>query len=264
MAKFYIDPLGVDSVGRNGSIGQEWRTLTYAITRVYTAGDIIHANAGTYNLPSQVKMPIGVSLEGDGYNTLFNCTVSSVNLWTNSGFAILFDSYPLTYGYQSVSYIRMNGVSIAGYGAVGVWYRSDVNIHHCTFENFSHWGVRYYGGEPPAGDIYYIRGANFYSNTMSNCGGYFSGTCLASLGIGGVDGMWIHDNTILTTRDADPIMGVEGFVRNTLIYNNTLSKTFVPGISHWDFAIEIWNWEGGNEIYNNVITGSIDVVLACF
>jgi hypothetical protein len=198
--------------------------------------------------------------------------VSAIDLWGNSGFAVLLSSASLTNGNQHISGIAMNGSSYVGYGAIATWYRSNVSIYNCTFTNFSHWGVRFYGGEPPST---YMTGNTFYGNTVTDCAGFFrsdgtqgvtggGASSLGGLGIGGVDGMLIYGNTITQpgirgySNEGVPIYGVEGFIKNVKIYNNTLSKTLIVA-GAWDFAIEIWNWLGGNEIYNNNITGSIDI-----
>jgi len=266
MATYIVDKTGIDVSTRNGlTLATAWLTPNYAVTRATVSGDIIHVNAGTYNITSQINLPVGVSIEGVGVTTIFNCTVNASDIWGNSGFAIRLSSGSKTNGNQSISNIKMDGGNLAGWGAIGIWYRNNVTVYNCNFINFSHWGVRYYGGEPPANAAAYITGSVFRDNVVTNCAGYYSGS-IGGLGIGGVDGMLIYNNTITQYRnginDGVPIYGVEGYIKNVKIYNNTISKTHVTGISSWDFAIEIWNWQGGNEIYNNNITGSIDVQYA--
>ena len=264
MATYYIDPTGVDSSARNGlSTPAAWLTLNYAITRATISGDIIHVNAGTYTISTQVRLPLGVSIEGAGVTSVFNCTVTATGSWGNAGYAILLSSSSLTTGSQHISNIKMNGNSYAGYGAIGIWFRRNVTINNCTIQYFNKWGVRFYGGEPPAAGSY-MTGSVFHTNIVNDCGGWTDGS-LGCLCIGGLDGMLIYGNTITQpadrgqTNEGEPIFGVEGYIKNVKIYNNTISKTLITA-GRWDFAIEIWNWEGGNEIYDNVITGSIDIV----
>ncbi len=255
---YYIDPSGKNT--NNGSSGSPWNTLAYASSKVTTAGDIIHVNAGSYTISSQIALSSGVSIEGDG-NATFTCTVNASDLWGNSGFAILLSGGANTAG-QHISGIKMDGNKYAGWGAVGVWTRNNVSVYNCTITNFSHWGVKFFGGEPPAAGSY-MTGCTFHDNTVTDCAGYYANS-LGCLGLGGIDGMTIYNNTIIqpanrgVSDEGEPIYGVEGFLKNVKIYNNTIAKTLIPS-GHWDFAMEIWNWQGGNEIYNNNITGSIDL-----
>ena len=141
------------------------------------------------------------------------------------------------------------------------WYRTERmwRYYNCTIVNFNYYGVSFTNGEPPST---YATGNKFYNNIVTNCGGYFSGN-RGALEIQGQDGMTINGNTITIERpdgkNGDCIYGVEGFLKNVKIYNNTFSKKFVPGTTNWDFALELWNLLGGVEIYDNKITGSIDV-----
>jgi uncharacterized repeat protein (TIGR02059 family) len=255
---YYIDPAGKNT--NNGSSGSPWNTLAYASSKATASGDIIHVNAGSYTITSQIPLSAGVSIEGDG-NAIFTCTVNASDLWGNAGFAVLLSGGANSAG-QHISGIKMDGSKYAGWGAIGIWQRNNVTVSNCTITNFSHWGVRYFGGEPPAAGSY-MTGCSFHDNTVTDCAGYYANS-LGCLGLGGIDGMTIYNNTIIqpanrgVSDEGEPIYGVEGFLKNVKIYNNTISKTLIPS-GHWDFAIEIWNWQGGNEIYNNNITGSIDL-----
>jgi len=60
MATFYIATNGVNDSSRDGSVGQEWATLSYACSRVTTFGDVIHVNAGSYNETAQSTLAPGV------------------------------------------------------------------------------------------------------------------------------------------------------------------------------------------------------------
>ena len=152
----------------------------------------------------------------------------------------------------------MDGNKLAAYGAIRVAFRKNVEIYNCTFVDFNYYGVSFINGEPPTT---YATGNSFHDNIVTNCSGYYNGA-RGDLEIQGQDGMLIYNNNMTVNRgtnDGDVIYGVEGFLKNIKIYNNTLTKIYTPGVSSWDFAIEFWNCLGGIEIYDNIITGSIDL-----
>ncbi len=251
---YYIDPAGKNT--NNGSTGSPWATLSYACSRVTASGDIIHVNAGTYNETAQSVLATGVSIEGAGVTSVIRSQVGGT-----SHTILLSSNSAATNGNQHISNIKMDGNSYAAYGAIKVAYRKNVEIYNCTIVNFNYYGVSFINGEPPS---VYATGNRFYNNIVTNCGGYFSGN-RGALEIQGQDGMIINGNTITIDRpdgkNGNCIYGVEGFLKNVKIYNNTFSKKFIPGTTNWDFALELWNCLGGVEIYDNKINGSIDLNL---
>jgi uncharacterized repeat protein (TIGR02059 family) len=255
-ATYYIDPSGQDVSSRTGSKTAPWKTLAYACSRVRASGDIIHVNTGTYNETAQSNLAAGVSIEGDGVNSNIISHITKLNTFT----ILLSSSSEAADGKQHISNLRMDGNSLTAYGAIRVAYRKNVEIYSCTFVNFNYAGVSFINGEPPST---YATGNKFHDNTITNCSGYFDGN-LGSLEIQGQDGMLIYNNNFTLNRsdgmNGDLIYGVEGFLKNVKIYNNILNKTFIPETTPWDFAIEFWNCQGGVEIYDNTITGSIDLV----
>jgi hypothetical protein len=253
---YYIDPAGLDSKSRTGSKSYPWKTLAYACTRVKKTGDIIHINAGKYNETVQSQLSPGVSVEGNGISSNIISRVSGASAFT----ILLSSSAQATNGNQHISGIRMDGSSLTAYGAIRVGYRKNVEIYNCTFADFNYYGVSFINGEPPT---VYATGNKFHDNTVTNCSGFFTGN-RGALEIQGQDGMLIYNNNISQNRgdglNGDIIYGVEGYLKNVKIYNNTLNKTFIPGTTPWDFSIEFWNCQGGVEIYNNKINGSVDLV----
>ncbi len=253
---YYIDPSGQDASTRNGSKSAPWKTLAYACGKVRTSGDIIHVNAGNYYETVQSALAAGVSIEGEGVNSNITSGISRLNTFT----ILLSSSSEATDGKQHISNIRMDGNSMTAYGAIRVAYRKNVEIFNCTIVNFKYYGVSFINGEPPST---YATGNKFHDNVMTNCSGYYSGNT-GSLEIQGQDGMLIYNNNITLNKsdgmNGDIIYGVEGYLKNVKIYNNALNKTYIIGTTPWDFAIEFWNCLGGVEIYNNNITGSVDLV----
>lgn len=252
---YYIDPAGRDTISNDGSKKFPWKSLSYACSRVHKAGDTIHVNQGSFIETAQSLLDPGVNIEGEGISSVIISRISK-----ESQFTILLKSEKsATDGNQSISRIKMDGNALMAYGALQTAYRKNVDINNCTIVDFNYYGVSFINGEPP---LTYATGNKFHDNVITNCSGFYSGN-RGALEIQGQDGMLIFNNRIVASRadnkNGDCIYGVEGFIKNCKIYNNTFIKTFVPGKTAWDFAIELWNILGGVEIYNNTIIGSIDV-----
>lgn len=257
MATYYIDPAGSNS--NSGTIGSPWETLAYALSgRV--SGDIIHANAGTYTISSQLSVPVGVSIEGASRTTtIFNSTVTTSGQYT----LYLSSSSSNTNGNQYIRNLTLkSSVDYAAFAAMAIRYRGNVEVYNCNFTNFNYYAIYLYNGA--SGGSYAVNN-RVHDCIISNCSTY-TGDSKGALQIHNQDGLLIYNNTITCSRpdnnNGNCIDGVDGYIKNMKVYNNTLTKTMLVGTTAWDFAIEIWHWEGGNEIYNNVITGSIDVVIA--
>jgi len=257
---YYISPMGSNS--NNGSAGAPWLTLAYATAHT-VSGDIIHVNAGTYSISSQVSLPVGISIEGAGATSILSCTVGDFAILLNSG-------SPNTNGNQHITGIKMDGNSLTGYAAIEVYNRGNVEIANCTFINFGTYGVDFTGDSgggtnPPAT---WNTGNKFHDNIVTNCAAYsphgdkYNGEGKGELMLGNQATLLIYNNNLdQTSRAAGyngwPIKAVNGFLKDVKIYNNIITKAPYDNLT-WDFAIEMWNLMGGIEIYGNTITGSID------
>ena len=262
--KYYISTTGTDGAGVAGGIGTPWRTLAYACTRVTTATDTIWVNAGTYTETVASVLSPGVSIKGVGPTSIIHSNITANQTYTITAASTTVG----TAGNQSISYIRMES-GMDAYGAIIVVARSNVKIHHCTFEDFFSRGVVFIGqtrwvdGEPST----YATGNEFYNNIVTNCADYTGdgkfGNGEGNLGIGGQSGMLIYNNTIIQedrglNANGYPIKFYnEGYLKGVKIYNNYLDKPPYDGAS-WDLGVELWNCRGGMEIYNNTIKGSLD------
>ena len=258
---YYIDPSGNNA--NNGSGSSPWKTLTYACSKVTTPGDIIHVNAGTFTETSQCILALGISIVGVGNTSIIHSHFSAGNL-------IELYSSSTVNGNQSISYIQMEGGTsvsdLVGNTAIKVWGRSNVNIHHCTFQNFSTMGVIFYGGATVP--TTFPTGCQFHDNIVTNCSKMLPGqgdTGEGSLCIGGTQGMLVFNNTItcnlrVSGNNGYPIkFAGEGVNKGLKIYNNTLTADHCPDGGGFNFAIELWNSAGGCEIYNNIIKGTVDI-----
>jgi len=261
---YHISPTG--SNANTGTVDSPWLTLSYACTRATASGDVIHVTAGTYNESSTSILAVGVSIEGEGRNvSIIRSTINAVNVYTIT----LSSGTSNTNGNQHISDLRLESTTpYAAFAGIGVLKRGNVEIFNVDIINFNYYAVAFHNGEQSGA---YAVGNKIHDCIITNCGGYIGvygsgGDAAGALNILSQDGLQIYNNTITIARtnnmNGNCIDGVEGFIKNMKVYNNTLSKTLIVGTTPWDFAIEIWNWEGGNEIYNNVITGSIDVQYA--
>jgi hypothetical protein len=245
----YVSQTGSNSIG-TGTISNPWATVSYAAAHVLTAGHIIHILPGTIIESTAFTIASGVNLEGEGTVSIISSTYGS--------------SYTMNLsGNQSVHDLKMDGNNITAYGAIQVSTARYVKIYNNTFINFSHFGVSFENGNTSSPPAVFAIGNEFHDNIVTNCSGYYGGN-LGCLQIDGQDGILIYGNTMSADRgganSGDVIYGVEGQLKNIEIYNNTLTKTYYPGVSSWDFAIELWNTLGGIHIHDNIIIGSIDIV----
>jgi nicotinamide mononucleotide transporter len=255
---YYISPHGNDNNG-NGSIVSPWRSLSKATTTVTKAGDIIHVNAGTYIETNSSYLAPQVSIEGDGPASIIQSTL--IQLFTP---IISARSAEATDGNQHISNIKLDGNNRTTSWGIEIRGRKNVSIHDCIIADFDETGI-FWGGRndneamPPTN---YATGNSFYNNTVSNCAKYdgFGRGCLA---IGGQEGMLIYNNHISQTgrrigTNGWPIKYAnDGYLKGVKIYGNTILKEAFDGIT-WDFALELFN-VSGLEIYNNNITGAIDL-----
>jgi uncharacterized protein (TIGR02145 family) len=247
MAAYWVDPNG-----DNGGIGSQadpWQTISYACNTARTSGDIIHINSGVYYITSLVDVAVGVYLTGTSGTVIYSSVGSVPTFLLESGSSN-------TSGNQTISFLDIRGSDpSSSYAAIRVADRGNIKIHNCSIRDFNYSGVQFYGSD-------YATGNEIFNCVINDCG-YFRAGNEGCLSLSYQDGIQIHDNMMSTAGfdgyHGDVIKAVDGYIRNMKVYHNTLINDLVPGVTPWDFAIEIWNWEGGNEIWANTITGSIDL-----
>ena len=259
---YYISTTGVDDAGRNGGIGQEWATLSYACTRVTTPGDTIMVGVGTFTETAQSVLAVGVSIVGAGETSIIKAGAALDPI------ILLSSASEGTDGNQSISYIHIDGNNTAVIG-INIIGRGNVKTHNCTFRDFTDNGLRYTGktasgaGAPTT----HATGNEVYNCSFYDCGNevfsspyYFASPALS---IGGQAGILIHNNYFNETGGKYGYgisTNKSGYNRGLQIYNNTIlvSPKHVEN-NQWSFAIELWNNSGGIHIYGNSVTGAIDL-----
>ena len=264
-ATYYIDPAGNDS--NSGSSSSPWKTLAYACSKATSSGDIIHVNAGTYLETNQCVLAVGVSIEGVGVTSWIKSHVTFTRSGDLSGAAITCSSPVGTNGNQHISGIKLDGEyyvgstgasSATGNAAILVWGRSNVKIYNCTIVGFYLTGVALHGSTLYQQPSIYAIGNEIYNciitdngDTDSTWGGG------GNIEIGGQDGTLIHDNTISSlNRPAGHngnILSGAHYNKGIKYYNNKSYKNEQE--SSWSFHIEMWNTQGGFEVYNNEFHG---------
>jgi uncharacterized repeat protein (TIGR02059 family) len=270
-ATYYVSPGGSDS--NSGSSSAPWKTLAYACSKATASGDIIHVNAGTYLETNQCVLAVGVSIEGDGVTSYIKSHYASTRGGGGiSGAAInLSSSSEGTNGNQHISGIKLDGDNQTGtsngstaFVGILVFKRSNVKIHDCTIVNFYTAGIAFHGTSVYNQPTTYATGNELYNCTMQNCVSVsdidFGGAGMIE--IGGQDGILIHDNTMTQT-------GTGGYYGDVLItvyydkgvkyYNNKSYKPDDEG-GNWNFHLEIWDTQGGWEVYNNEFHGSDNAI----
>ena len=256
---YYIDPSGSNS--NNGSSGSRWKTLAYACSKATASGDIVHVNTGTYIETTQIFLPTGVSIEGDGANSIIQSRVTS----SGSFFLMLHSGSENTNGNQHISNVTFDGGATTAYGGVSILNRGNVIVHHCIFRDFLETGIQFNDG----GNVPVTRavGNQFYNNTVTNCSRAtntgFNTYGRGGLRVGGQQGMLIHDNILTQKGRASGANGYvikyggEGWNRGMKIYNNTITRDVTDG-TFFQFSIELTH-EEGLEFYNNTVTGALDI-----
>ena len=255
---FFIDPSGDDIKG-NGSSSAPWKSLYRACRAVIVPGDVIHVKAGTYKETNESSLAPGVSIVGEGITTVLTRTPSLE--WNG---IIKAQSDEGTVGNQHISNLKFDGSSLTVAQAIWITGRSNVTINNCFFNDFKYVAIYWAGrndqvlGPPDK----YATGNRFFNNVIINCAAYADGYGRGALYLGGQEGMLIYNNYInqsgrISGTNGWPIKVWinEGYMKDCKIYSNTLYK---DDVSNWDFAIE-GIWFSGVEIYDNYITGSIDI-----
>jgi len=258
---YYVAATGGDNRNQ-GTKASPWASLDYAVTAA-ASGDIIYLLEGTHNISTQVNIPVGISITGAGEASIISSTVTAQ--WKST--ILLHSATEGTNGNQSISYIKMDGNGTA-WGAIQVNARSNVHIYHCTFVDFFSCGVIFnastaYGGPPSV----FATGNKFYNNVSNNCSDYpLADDGQGHIMFGGQDGIEIFNNRMTQTSRELKRNGYlikfysYGYSKAFKIYNNILNRAIgSQSYPYYDFCIETWHTLGGAEIFNNTMTGGIDV-----
>lgn len=278
----YVSVSGNDIDG-NGTREAPYVTLRKAVSSA-AAGDTIRVGAGVYVFTESLDLPVGVSLEGEGTETVFTSSVLTADD-IGGGIALVrlhSEEDAKEYGCQHISHITFDGRQTAAW-AIDVANRHNVSVHDCTIVDFCEAGVGWHATDLSRQSIEdtnpdvtavngtFVTGGRFYNNFMRD-NTRFDGWGRGALFLCGLEDFRIYGNTIIEDVRTSPTgtRGVPvkawyyaGWMRDIRIHDNDIqrlgSALHSSDGSGWDFAIEMAAPYTGLEIYNNHFIGSVDL-----
>lgn len=242
----YISTTG--SNANPGTCEAPWKNLAYACSAVTAAGNTIHILPGNYTETAACNLKVGVSIEGEGV------TSHIISTYTGGAAISLASSVDGTNGNQSISKIKLSGSNLTGRQGILVQSRSNVKVFNLTIEDFLADGILFKGAISGGQPTTYATGNELYNSIITNNSdrNYGQGNIVAT----GYRGMLIHDNII--TQMSRPLgsngnsysASAEGYSEGLKFYNNKSYRNVDEG-NQWSFHLEMWNSQGGMEVYNN-------------
>lgn len=255
---------GSDEEG-DGTLEYPYRTIAHGIS-VAGSGDTVFILAGTYNISTQINVPVGVNIKGMGNTSVI------VGI-TNFDFLFALRSVEGTVGNNEISHLRIDG-DLMLRRAIESRGRGNIKVHHCEFVDMVSAAICLNGKDnaPAGAPSTYATGLEVYDNTLINCSQetYNAGSdawfATASIEMSGTKDMIIRNNVIDNVtggRNGYGIKGIswyEGHNMGLLVEDNTFHSPYRhTELRQWSMAIELWNNYGGITIRNNIIPGQIDL-----
>jgi len=259
--KWYIATTGSDTHGK-GTLADPWLTLKHAADTVSGAnfvGDTIVVGAGTFTETAQIVKGLGVSIYGAGVTSIINSTYTSASNLQGSIQCVSADG-TTTNDNSSISYIKLTGSNLTAGRGIFVGYRNNVDIHHCTIEDFTYYGIYYYASQTSYPDLF-MTGHSVHDCIITNCSNRATGYP-GNVRSHGSDGLLIYNNIFDNRERAAGSNGnsIQTWRNKRLkVYNNTFyrndSEIASNGTYGWNFFIENWDYRGDCEYYNNTHYG---------
>ena len=267
-ATYHIASWGTNSTANDGSEGEPWATVSYALNFV-TAGDVIYLEMGIITETTQINLPVGVTLTGAGIRS------SVLRAGAALSQMIYCYSSTLTNGNQSISHITIDGNMVAQFG-VRIFGRNNFIFQNVEVKNTVRYGLTYADRQSrgtlvaPAA---YATGNRILNCIFTNCGrdtrvdyGYYTWQADAAIDISGQQDMEIAFNDIDNVTGGRHAYGIKGltgggFHRGLKIHHNKIRTNIrdAENEQSFGFNIELWTGEGGIEIYENDLNGCIDM-----
>ena len=261
---YWVATDGSDETG-TGEYSNPWLTLDYAVTQVTTPGETINIKAGTYNIGTQISIPVGVSIKGQGDNTVILATAALEPMFLLSSIA---ENTP---GNQTISYIKFDG-DMTALHAFSIRRRGNVVFDHITMVDFIYTGIEFYGGASfTATPTTYASGNVIRYSTISNCSSRRDPQAFGAIRVGGTIGMDISYNVLTQTgrpsTENGNLLYLWGSINKAFkFHHNICTKPSTDGVisgnaGGWNFHIESGSCNGA-EIYNNTFVGGVALDLA--
>ncbi|MBO2517470.1 MAG: hypothetical protein CW338_09430, partial [Clostridiales bacterium] len=257
------------SVNGDDASGTGTREAPYATVHRAAAaarpGDTIRVGAGTFIFDEPADIPPGVSLEGEGGDTVFtSVTLTQTDIGGNAALVRLHsEEDPKEYGNQHISHITFDGQQQAAW-AIDIANRHNVSVHDCTVTDFCEAGVGWHATDLSRQSIEdtnpdtaavngtFVTGGRFYNNCLRDNTRFADGWGRGSLFICGLEDFGVYDNIITEDVRTSPTgtRGVplkawyySGWLRDVRVHGNEIrrlgSAPYSSDGSGWDFAIEI-------------------------
>lgn len=255
---FYISTTGNNAAA--GTLVAPWRTLAYACATATTPGSIIHVLPGNYTESAPAILSVGVSIEGEG--------LTSHITYTYVGTCIqLVSNTDGTNGNQHISGLWIDGSNRTALTGIYVLARSNVKIYNVTVEKFLYNGIMFHGASNGGQPTVYMTGCEMYNCILKDNSKRIPNTfAKGSLSCTGYRGILIHDNIFDQTGYPPGTCGntfsatADGYSEGFKFYNNKSYRLPYEGSSSddgWGFHLEMWNSQGGQEVYNNEFYGGL-------
>jgi hypothetical protein len=250
--KVYVATTGNDGTG-DGTSGNPYLTIATGITNA-SAGDTVYIVAGTYNVSTQIVVPVGISIMGEGISSKIVTTYTNGSA-VQAAIQLASTAGTPQNGNQTISYIELNGSSYTSSRAIQVSYRNNVEIHHCTIKDFNYSGIWYYvSASYPS---VFLTGCHVHDCEIINCTSYIgAASYTGSIRLGGTDGTEISNNILINTGRTGEGQSLY-FIRNKRhhIHDNKLYRDDTEiagdGTYYWNFYLEEWDYKGGAEYHDN-------------
>lgn len=174
---YYVDPNGMNSSGRDGSMTQPWASLSYACSRVLSGNHVIYINTGSYTDNTQCILPVGVDIEGAGVSSVtINSALGSSGTAYIQGHSTPYQT--MVDGSHEISGFTLNGSSRTLQVGISTRGRSNINVHDVNFLNIRFCALRIVGydvdfGGWPDHNIapnWWGTGVTVSNVTVTNCG----------------------------------------------------------------------------------------------
>lgn len=271
----YFSTSGNDLTG-NGNIGTPYASLGKA-SSVSVIGDAVHGVAGVYIQTTQVTVPIGVNIEGEGdylggtqITLTYNFPGGGFNVF-NQAAVMLTSPAEGTNGNQSISNIWFDGNNYACLAGVLNRCRSNIIMLNCQFTRFGIVGYNLNGklsnqtGTPPS---VFSTGNRVINCSFFDCNDRITQTA-NSVSCGNVsyagqgDLLFINDTSAnlnkMPGHNGDLYCGVQGNNYGVKWLNWVMRKPPDEG-SGFNFGIESWYDMGGCEVGYGTYTGAGNVI----
>lgn len=271
----YFSTSGNDLTG-NGNIGTPYASLGKA-SSVSVIGDAVHGVAGVYIQTTQVTVPIGVNIEGEGdylggtqITLTYNFPGGGFNVFNQA--AVMFTSPAEgTNGNQSISNIWFDGNNYACLAGVLNRCRSNIIMFNCQFTRFGIVGYNLNGklsnqtGTPPS---VFSTGNQVINCSFFDCNDRITQTA-NSVSCGNIS--YSGQGTLLfqndTAKNLNKMPGHNGDLWAAIQGNNygvkwigcVLQKPTDEG-NGFNFGIESWYDMGGCEFSYNTYIGAGNVI----